>query len=159
MGMPAVFPLLRGLRHRLIIPGMKHDARVYAERYYAGSSRSLAEDMAATAGNPHGVTLFSPALVALLQPCRSTQAEPWRHWGRPTPPSLADAWYVHLLVGDLALARCMAARMDGAPEEVLRSTTAVRRLRSARNEQARQAAELAAADQDADLPVTSAPQP
>lgn len=53
----------------------------------------------------------------------------------------------------------MAARMDGAPEEVLRSTTAVRRLRSARNEQARQAAELAAAAQDADLPVTPAPQP
>lgn len=123
MGMPAVFPLLRGLRHRLIIPGMKHDARVYAERYYAGSSRSLAEDMAATAGNPHGVTLFSPALVALLQPCRSTQAEPWRHWGQPTPPSLADAWYVHLLVGDLALARCMAALLPPHPWVVFQRGT------------------------------------
>lgn len=111
----AVFPPLPRLPCRLIIPGMKHDARAYAEQYYAGSTRSLAEDLAATAGNPHGVVLFSPALVALLQPCRSTQAEPWRHWGQPTPPSLADAWYVHLLVGELALARRMAALLPSLP--------------------------------------------
>lgn len=112
-----------GKRIRFILPGMKNDARSYAEQYYAGSDRSQEADLAALAHNPYGVALLCPALVALLQPCSVEWSEPWRHWGQAIPPGQADAWYVHLLVGELAVARRLAAMLPPLPWVVFQRGT------------------------------------
>lgn len=89
---------------------MGTDARATARRYYSASNRSLQADMAALAADPDGVVLFSPALVALMR--RVHHSEPQR-WALLTEPPIApaDAWYVHLMVGDLAWARRLARKL------------------------------------------------
>lgn len=88
---------------------MKPDARVQAQQYYLAAGRDMEADLAALAAHPQGVVLMMPQLVALMKPVQSTEPHLW--------PLLehvfhaADAWYVHLLVGDLGIARHMATAL------------------------------------------------
>ncbi len=86
---------------------MSTDARSTARRYYEGSGRSLGADVAALAANPQGVIVWHPQLVALMKPVEAACPQDWEQLACPVPG--ADAWYVHLLVGDLALARALGA--------------------------------------------------
>ncbi len=85
---------------------MSKDARAAAAEYYAGSYRSLESDIAALCRNPQGVVLFSPRLVVLMKPVVSYCAYDW--WRLEEAPAEADAWYVHLLAGDVTLALHLA---------------------------------------------------
>lgn len=89
---------------------METDARAAARRYYSASRRSLQADMAALAANPGGVVLFSPALVALMRQVHHREPQSWELLEEP-PSAQADAWYVHLMVGDLAWARRLARKL------------------------------------------------
>lgn len=82
---------------------MSKDARELAALYYAGSGRSLAADVAALCRNPRGIVMSTPRLFALMRPVCSRRPESWaEHLSLDI--SAADAWYVHLLAGDLQLA-------------------------------------------------------
>ncbi len=92
---------------------MSSDARSTARHYYAGSGFSLAADMAALAANPQGIVIFLPQLVVLAKPVEHDHPEQWVDLG--TSPQGADAWYVHLLAGELAQARQIARRLPAYP--------------------------------------------
>lgn len=82
---------------------MSKDARELAARYYEGSGRSMAADVAALSRNPRGIIMSTPRLFVLMRPVCSHRPESWaEHLAQDEPE--ADAWYVHLLVGDLQLA-------------------------------------------------------
>lgn len=85
---------------------MSNDSRYIALRYYRGSGRNLQSDIEALATNPQGVVMWSPRLVVLMKAADSTAPAEWQNLA-VSPPG-ADGWYVHLLVGDLALARRLA---------------------------------------------------
>ncbi len=59
--------------------------------------------MEALAANPRGVVIFLPRLVVLMKPVEHARPQDWLNLA--LSPAGADAWYVHLLVGDLAWAR------------------------------------------------------
>lgn len=88
---------------------MTPDARVQAQQYYHAAGRDMEADLAALAAHPQGVVLLMPQLVALMKPVLSTQPHMWLQLEHHFPET--DAWYVHLLVGDLALARRLAAAL------------------------------------------------
>ncbi len=92
---------------------MSPDARDRARCYYDGSGRSLAADLAALADNPLGVVVFMPRLVALLKPVCHESPQEWEQLRYS--PAGADAWYVHLLVGELGLARRLGAGLARYP--------------------------------------------
>lgn len=92
---------------------MDTDARDAARSYYTASSRSLRADLAALAQHPGGVVVFTPRLVALLKPVRSDSPESWEQLSHTT--TRVDAWYVHLLVGELAWARHLAGSLAPLP--------------------------------------------
>ena len=83
------------------------DARRIARRYYATHGRHLEEDMAALCANPQGAVVFSPRLVAMVKPVRVSVPGEWMDLAHS--PTGADAWYLHLLCGDLRYAACLAA--------------------------------------------------
>lgn len=88
---------------------MSTDARETAWRYYQTAGRDMEADLAALGAHPQGVVVFMPQLVVLMKPAVSTEPEHWpqlHHVARQ-----ADSWYVHLLAGDLKLARRMAAAL------------------------------------------------
>lgn len=87
--------------------GMDTDARDVARRYYSLSHRCLEADMAALAQNSRAIIYWSPRLVALAKPVHSSCPEAWLRLSES--PESADGWYVHLLAGDLAWARQLAA--------------------------------------------------
>lgn len=88
---------------------MSTDARELAARYYAAAHRDPAADAAALERHPHGIIVWMPALTALLKPVRSDRPETWEDL--TDIPADADAWYIHLLTGDLGMARRMAAAL------------------------------------------------
>lgn len=90
-----------------MVRAMSTDARQLAERYYAGSGRSLAADLAALGEHSHGVVVYMPQLVVLMKPVARAYPEEWEQLSHVCPES--DAWYVHFLAGDLRVARHMAA--------------------------------------------------
>lgn len=90
-----------------MVVAMSTDARQLAEQYYAGSGRSLAGDLAALGAHSRGVVVYMPQLVVLLKPVERAHPESWERLAEEC--RAADAWYIHLLVGDLAAARHMAA--------------------------------------------------
>ncbi len=92
---------------------MSTDARSLARSYYAGSGRSLEDDMAALSGNPQGVVVFLPRLVALMAPVDHARPMDWL--ALSSSPQGADAWYIHLLAGDLALARQLGSGLAAYP--------------------------------------------
>lgn len=86
---------------------MTADARDLASLYYRGSNRDMAEDAAALLRHPHGLLLCTPELVVMMKAVCSAHPETWEDL--PDVAEEADAWYIHLLVGDSRLARRMAA--------------------------------------------------
>lgn len=94
-----------------MLAAMSTDARLVARRYYAAAGRDLAADLAALSSNPEGVVVFLPRLVVLMKPVASKCPD---DWGRlEENPPCADGWYVHLLAGDLPLARRLAWLLPG----------------------------------------------
>lgn len=85
---------------------MSRDARIAAAEYYEHFCRSFAADVEALHSNPRGVVLLSPRLVVLMKPAVSYRPQDW--WLLRESPPEADAWYVHLLTGDLQLALHLA---------------------------------------------------
>ena len=93
---------------------MSKDARELAALYYAGSGRSLAADVAALSLNPRGIIIITPRLFALMRPVCSRRPESWaEHLSLDIPA--ADAWYVHLLAGDLQLALQLGSTLPSLP--------------------------------------------
>lgn len=90
---------------------MDMDARVIARAYYQGSARCLGDDLAALSQNPQGVVVFFSRLVVLMKPVLHDRPGDWGSLS--LCPHEPDGWYVHLLVGDLTLARRLAS--DLAP--------------------------------------------
>ncbi len=107
---PALLVRRCGLRYTA---AMSSDARDGARRYYEGSGRSMVADLAALAANPRAVVVLLPSLVALLKPVRHDRPQDWDALAHS--PDGADAWYVHLLVGDLGLARRLGAGLACLP--------------------------------------------
>lgn len=92
---------------------MSRDARVLAAHYYAGSPRRLAADMAALSRNPQGIIMYTPQLVVLMKPVLSGRPQEWQELDTPSPG--ADAWYVHLLAGELHLALTLGHLLPELP--------------------------------------------
>lgn len=88
---------------------MNTDARELALQYYQTAGRDMGIDLATLGDHPQGVILLSPQLVALMKPVQSTAPETWPKLEHVAP--VADAWYVHLLVGNLAWARQLAVSL------------------------------------------------
>ncbi len=88
---------------------MNADARDRAWEYYRAAGRDMETDLAALAAHPQGIVLLMPRLVVLMKPVCSNAPEQWTELALISPE--ADAWYIPLLVGDLRLARRMAATL------------------------------------------------
>ena len=86
---------------------MNTDARIQAQQYYQAADRDMAADLEALSQHSQGIILLMPQLVALMKPVDSSAPATWQELALHAPG--ADAWYVHLLVGDLLLARRLAA--------------------------------------------------
>lgn len=86
---------------------MRADARKEAKLYYRGSGRQLIADVSSITDNPHGVLVFTPELVVLMKPVVLREELLWSELS--DDPAEADAWYVHLLVGNVTLARQLAS--------------------------------------------------
>ena len=87
---------------------METDARLIAIRYYSQSARNLQEDLHTLGNNPEAIIIYLPQLVVLMKPVHSQCPQQWDKLH--DTPAGADAWYVHLLAGDLSLARRLAAQ-------------------------------------------------
>ena len=88
---------------------MNADARTQAWEYYKAAGRQMDADLEVLAAHPQGVILLMPRLVVLMKPVLSSAPELWPQLEHVFPE--ADAWYVHLLAGDLRLARQLAAAL------------------------------------------------
>lgn len=93
---------------------MNTDAKTTARRYYTLAGRDLGADLCALSTNPHGVVVWTPQLVVLMKPANSQQPHTWAELAEN--PAGADAWYVHLLVGNLALAMRLAHTVPAYPK-------------------------------------------
>lgn len=82
-----------------------------AQRYYSLAGRDMSVDLADLSANPDGVVVMLPRLVVLMKPARSDSPDEWGNLRES--PAGADGWYVHLLVGDLPLARKLAWLLPG----------------------------------------------
>lgn len=112
---------------------MSTDAVKAATRYYDASGRNVSADASALASNPQGVVLICPELVVLMKPVESSKPQEWEKLAMPVISP--DAWYVHLLVGNLALARQLAWLLPAYPWVCFQRgarSTAVHRLPWAR---------------------------
>ncbi len=85
---------------------MNTDATTTAQQYYAWAGRDFAADAYSLALNPQGVMVYTPQLVVMMKPVDSRQPQEWAELAHS--PQQPDAWYVHLLVGDMKTARQMA---------------------------------------------------
>lgn len=92
---------------------METDARIIAIRYYKGSERELTKDMAALGSTPDAVIIYMPQLVVLMKQVDSHTPEEWENLQKN--PAQADAWYIHLMAGDLKLARETARLLPARP--------------------------------------------
>ena len=74
----------------------------------------MAADVDALCRNPRGIVMSSPRLFVLMRPVCSARPESWaEHLSLDIPA--ADAWYVHLLAGDLQLARILGHTLPPLP--------------------------------------------
>lgn len=88
---------------------MSTDARRLALNYYRECGRDPEADLAALAANPAGVVVWLPRLVVLMKAADSRRPQDW--YNLAESPEGADGWYVHLLAGDLSLARRLACEV------------------------------------------------
>lgn len=89
-----------------MVLGMDTDARETARRYYSRSCRSCEADLAALLSNPAAFVCWAPRLVVLAKPVLLRRPAEWERLEHS--PAAADAWYVHLLAGDVSRARRLA---------------------------------------------------
>lgn len=89
---------------------MSKDARYRTRLYYQLHGRDLAADCAALQRNPRAAYMWTPQLVAMLKPISSKNLE--AAYDLASSPPDADAWYVHLVVGDFACARQLAQHLE-----------------------------------------------
>lgn len=69
----------------------------------------MSEDIRALMSNPTGVLVYTPQLVVLA---KAVRREEELLWGLlDDAPEAPDSWYIHLLAGNLALARRWAAAL------------------------------------------------
>lgn len=94
--------------------GMNTDARLLALRYYRDMGRDISADIEALAANPRAVVVWLPRLVVLMKAADSRHPEQWQELG--SSPAVPDGWYVHLLAGDLSLARRLACEVPSLPQ-------------------------------------------
>lgn len=92
---------------------MSKDARLRTRLYYQRHGRDLTADCADLMRNPRAAFMWTPSLVAMLKPISSTNLE--AAFDLATSPPDADAWYVHLVVGDFACARRLAPQLEPLP--------------------------------------------
>lgn len=88
---------------------MNRDARELALRYYRHSDRSPAADAETLLVHPQGWVIWAPELVVLMKRVRSDRPETWEELSRCE--EAPDAWYIHLLTGDIAMARRIASAL------------------------------------------------
>ena len=88
---------------------MSNDARITALRYYSQSGRDIKSDLEALSANPTGVVVWMPQLVVLMKAADSRNPQQWQNLA--DNPEKPDGWYVHLLTGDLLLARRLACEI------------------------------------------------
>lgn len=69
----------------------------------------MAEDFAALSAHPQSVLLCMPELLVMMKAVRHDRPDTWENLYHEE--EAADAWYIHLLAGDLTLARRMAAAL------------------------------------------------
>lgn len=96
-------------KKRVMFIYMWQDARTETNKYYQESGRTLTEDAVTLAGNPRGVLVYSPELVVMMKPVVLGEELLWVDLA--DNPSEANAWYVHLLVGNVQLARRLASTL------------------------------------------------
>lgn len=92
---------------------MSKDARINARSYYQSYGRDVGRDFWCLSQDERALVVWLPRLVALMKPvCSSTI-----HQGVDLECSepCADAWYVHLLVGDFAFACELAQGLEPLP--------------------------------------------
>lgn len=102
-------PLLPCIKKQAIFRNMSTDSRTEAYLYYRDSGRNLIDDVNTLLSNPRGVLVFTPELVVLMKPVLLQEELLWGELA--DNPADADAWYVHLLAGNVALARRLAATL------------------------------------------------
>lgn len=89
---------------------MNANAKRLAKHYYAPTTRSESQDILKICQNPRGVVFVSRAIFALLRPVRSDMPQSWDRQ-LYEDDSTADAWYIHLLTGDLKQALRLATQV------------------------------------------------
>ncbi len=87
-----------------MLSDMSRDARQLARYYYDRHGRDILQDMQLLSENDRALIIWLPQLIALAIPVNHLYPDSWARLAS-TSPQDSDAWYVHLLVGDLALAR------------------------------------------------------
>ncbi len=92
---------------------MSKDARCRARLYYRRYGRDFSIDYHELLQNPRAVVTLLPQLVVLMKPVSTVRLEDCLELAA-SPPD-ADAWYVHLLVGDFDCARVLAAQLEPLP--------------------------------------------
>lgn len=104
------------------------DARKTARDYYRGSGRNVKDDIAAHLLK--GVVVWTPGLAAMARPVRLEWGD--RRVANPFYDERGaeyDAWFVHLLCGDLRLASGLAGDMLRFPHIVFQRGLRGSRLR------------------------------
>lgn len=89
---------------------MSKDARCQARHYYQFHGRDLLADHAALMRNPRAASVWLPQMVVMMMPVTSSCLDDGIDLA-VSPPD-ADAWYVHLLVGDFDCACQLAQKLE-----------------------------------------------
>ncbi len=92
---------------------MSKDARCRARLYYRHHGRDLDADLAALMCNPRAVVVCLPQLVVMMMPVAASRLQDGLDLA--VSPHDADAWYVHLLVGDFRCACDLARGLEPLP--------------------------------------------
>jgi len=92
---------------------MNKDARYHSNKYYQRQGSSLEADFKAISKNPRGVIIWTRALVVIMKPDYLADKSRWHDLAYS--PRDADAWYIHLLTGNIALARALIPMLDALP--------------------------------------------
>lgn len=92
---------------------MSKDARCRARQYYHQHGRLLEADLATLRRNDRAVLVWLPQLVAMMIPVAASRLQDGLDLA--VSPHDADAWYVHLLVGDFRCACHLAQGLEPLP--------------------------------------------
>ncbi len=93
-----------------MLADMSRDARQRARRYYEHHNRDFQEDIQSLSEHHDAVIIWLPQLVVLATAVNHHHAETWDTL-TATSAADCDAWYVHLLIGELSLAMQVAQRL------------------------------------------------